>query len=221
MVRSFFLIDTKASQRGDRADVPTADAESNERKAGRTAGVDAGEIWSGGRVRAERLDEGSGRSEPVEQDECRRNNNPVERYGAERQDRSYKDERDAGDGNRLTAASHLSIVPPCSFNAESCARIDMRARRAGRKRARRVVPRSPRGTIGHLDAEVVDLALQRGVLVGGITDAAAPVVLRRPQSILEPVAEATAAKPGLKHRVVDRVCVGQVSEHLVVPVGLR
>jgi len=50
------------------------------------------------------------RSEPVEKDECRWNDNPVKGHAPERQDGSYKDERDAGDGNWLTAARHVHIV---------------------------------------------------------------------------------------------------------------
>lgn len=58
----------------------------------------------------ERLNECSGRSEPFEKDECVGDDNPVERYAAERQEGRYDDERNAGDGDGPTAANHISIV---------------------------------------------------------------------------------------------------------------
>ena len=90
-----------------------------------------------------------------------------------------------------------------------------RADEAARERASR------RGMIGDLNADGVDLPLKHTVLVCGITDAAAPIVLRNPQSVSEPIAETAASKPRLKHRVVDQLCVRQVSQYLIVPVGLR
>ena len=52
----------------------------------------------------------SGRGEPVDKDERRRDNKPVEGHAAERQQSCYNDERDAGDGNCLAGLSHFSIV---------------------------------------------------------------------------------------------------------------
>ena len=92
------------------AQTSTADAKSNERQAGGTAGVEAGQRRGCGGVAAERLNKAARRSGPVEKDERRRDNNPIKGRAAERQETRYNDERDAGDRNWSTAASHAPIV---------------------------------------------------------------------------------------------------------------
>jgi len=80
------------------------------RQTGGTAGVGAAKISSCGCGAAKRFNECSVRNEPLEKDERIRDDNPVERHAAERQKSRYDDERNAGDGNGPTTASHLSIV---------------------------------------------------------------------------------------------------------------
>ena len=93
----------------------TAEAESNEKEAGRTAGVESAAICGRRRVAVTRLDERAGGSQSREKDERRRNNNPVQGDTAERQDRRYSDERNTSDGDGLAATTLLCMVPDNEF----------------------------------------------------------------------------------------------------------
>jgi hypothetical protein len=92
----------------------TAEAESDERRAGRAAGVDGAGICGWKPVAAERLQERSGGSERLEEDERRRDDDPVKGDAAERQENRDNDKRDAGDGDSPARTGYVTIV--CGFD---------------------------------------------------------------------------------------------------------